>query len=120
MASCNRIQEQIVADEVLDEADQAHVVACASCAALAGEWLALDAAIAFGLAGGPEVPAGFADRVMAAMAAPADAAARTGHWLERRWLEVVLANLGLAVALSSLLRFLLSTLLPAVSLGGNP
>jgi hypothetical protein len=34
--------------------------------------------------------------------------------------RLVLANLGLAVALSSLLRFLLATLLPAASLGGTP
>jgi anti-sigma factor RsiW len=120
MEPCNRVQEQIVAGCALDETDQAHVVTCASCAALAAEWLALDGAIASGLAGGPEVPAGFADRVMAAVAAPAAAATRTERWLEQRSVRLVLANLGLAVALSSLLRFLLATLLPAASLGGTP
>jgi hypothetical protein len=120
-ATCNRIQEHIVAGDALDEPGQAHVVACASCGQVAAEWLALDSAIAEGLAGGPEVPAGFADRVMAAVTAePASAASRIARVLDRRWLQVALANIGLAVAVTNLLRFVLSLLLPAASLGGAP
>jgi hypothetical protein len=119
-APCNRIQEQIVAGEALDEADQAHVVACASCGTVAAEWLALDSTIADGLDGGTAVPGGFADRVMAAVEAFPAVSSRTEHWLDRRWLRVALANIGLAVALSSVLRFMFSTLIPAVSLGGKP
>jgi len=118
---CNRIQEQIVAGDALDEAGQTHVVACASCAEVAAEWLALDSTIADGLDGGLEVPAGFVDRVMAAVAAePAAASSGLARVLGRRWLQVALANIGLAVAVTNLLRFVFSTLLPTASLGGTP
>jgi len=117
---CNRYQEGIVAGETLDESGQRHVVSCPSCGRVASEWLALDAAIAEGLDGGPQVPAGFADQVMAALAAEATAAARPGRLLDRRWLQVALANIGLAVAVTNLLRFVFATLFPAVSLGGAP
>ena len=117
---CNRIQEQIVAGDALDQADQTHVVACASCAQVAAEWLALDSAIADGLAGVPEVPAGFGDRVMAALDARPHALSRVERAHGRRWLQVALANVGLAAAIASLVRFMFSTLLPAASLGGAP
>jgi len=116
---CNRIQESIVAGGSLDEAGQAHVVACASCAGVAAEWLALDGAITDGLEG-MDVPAGFADRVMAAVAADAPGSSRVEHMLERPWLKIALANVGLVVAITSVLRFVFSTLLPAMSLGGAP
>jgi anti-sigma factor RsiW len=119
-APCNRIQEQIVAGDALDEPGQAHVLACPSCATVAAEWLALDSTIAAGLDSGPEVPAGFTDRVMAAVVDTPGSSSRFEGWLDRRWLRIVLANLGLAVALSSLLRFVLTTLLPTVSLGARP
>jgi hypothetical protein len=116
---CNRIQESIVAGDSLDEAGQAHVVACASCAGLAAEWMALDGDIAHGL-DGVEVPARFADGVMAAVAADASGSSVVERVLERPWLKIALANIGLVVAITSVLRFVLSTLLPAVSLGGTP
>jgi hypothetical protein len=119
-APCNRIQEHIVAGDVLDETNQAHVVTCTSCGQVAAEWLALDSAIADGLASGVEVPDGFADRVMAAVATEPSTSSRIARVLGRRWLQVVLANLGLAVAITNLLRFVLATLLPAASLGGTP
>jgi hypothetical protein len=119
-APCNRIQENIVAGDALDEASQAHVVACASCGQVAAEWLALDSAIADGLDGGFEVPAGFADRVMAAVATQPTTSSRIARALGRRWLQVALANIGLAAAVAHLLRFVFSTLLPAASLGGAP
>jgi hypothetical protein len=115
---CNRIQERLVAGDPLDEANQAHVVTCASCGRVAAEWLALDSAIAEGMASGLEVPDGFAERVMAAALAE-PMAVRSGRGLGRRWLQVALANVGLAVAIANLLRFVFSTLLPAASLGGT-
>jgi hypothetical protein len=116
---CNRIQEQLVAGDALDEAGQAHVVVCPGCAQLAAEWLALDSAIADDLDGGPDVPAGFADRVMAAVTAEPAGSLAT-RLLGRRWLRIALANIGLAVAFTNLLRFVFATLLPAASLGGAP
>src|SRR5512138_943110 len=100
---CNLYQERIVAGETLDETGQDHVVSCASCGRVAREWLALDAAIAEGLDDGPQVPDGFADRVMAALPVETAASSRLARLLDRRWLQVALANVGLAVALSNLL-----------------
>ena len=119
-STCNRIQERIVAGEAVDETGQAHVMACASCGQVAAEYLALDSAITDGLADGPEVPDGFADRVMAAVAVEPATPSRIQRVLGRRWLQVALANIGLAVAVTNLLRFVLSTLLPTASLGGSP
>jgi hypothetical protein len=116
---CNRIQESIVAGDALGEAEQSHIVTCASCAEVAADCLALDSAIADGL-DGAEVPTGFADRVMAGIAAEPSASSRIQRMLDRPWLKVALANVGLAVAITSVLRFVLSTLLPTVSLGGLP
>lgn len=117
---CNRYQEGIVAGEALDEAGQTHVLSCTSCSRVASEWLALDAAIAEGLDGGPQVPEGFADRVMAALPVAAGAPPRAARLLERRWLHIALANVGLAVAVTNLLRFVFATLFPAATLGGVP
>jgi len=117
---CNAIQERIVAGAPLDEASQAHALECGSCSRIAAEWLALESSIADALDDVPEVPDGFADRVMARLEDEAcerrDAARTSG----RRWLHIALANLGLAIAVANLLRFILSTLLPTVSLGGAP
>jgi hypothetical protein len=116
---CNLYQERIVAGETLDETGQSHVMSCASCGRVASEWLALDAAIAEGLDGGPQVPAGFADRVMAALPIAPAASSRLARLLDRRWLQIALANIGLAVAVTNLLRFVFATLFP-VSVGGAP
>ncbi len=120
--SCNLIQERIVAGETLDEREQAHALACASCARVAAEWLALDSAIADGIDGGIVVPDGFADRVMAGLHKASDGAPRTATRLERalgrRWVQLALAQVGLVVALANVVRFVLSALVPAASLGG--
>jgi hypothetical protein len=118
--SCTAIQERMVAGESLGEADQAHVLACAGCSRLAADCLALDAIVADELDGTVTVPDGFADHVMRRLEA---GSGRVGGWddlLTRRWVQVVLANVGIAFAIVNLLRFVFSTLIPAASLGGVP
>lgn len=116
--SCNAIQERIVMGDALDDANQAHVLACAGCSRMAAEWVTLDSQLADGIDGGVEVPVGFAERVMAALAPETVAVSRLEHLLGRRWVQLVLAQVGLAVAIANLLRFVFSTLVPAASLGG--
>ena len=115
---CNAIQERIVVGDALDEASQAHVLACISCSRLASEWLALDSLVADGLDGGIAVPDGFADRVMAGLAPEPAAVSRIEKLLGRRWVQLALAQVGLAVAIANLVRFVFSTLVPGASLGG--
>ncbi len=114
---CNPIQERITLGEGLTEHDQAHVLACPSCTQVAQIWLALDHQIAEQVDARIKVPDGFADRVMSAL----DLAPRTAafdRWLARRSVQLVLANLGIAVALANVVRFVLGTLVPAAGLGG--
>jgi hypothetical protein len=115
--SCNAIQERIVVGDVLDEASQMHVLACSSCSHLAAEWVALDRLVAEGIGGDVAVPDGFADRVMARLLVE-PATSRFESILGRRWVQLALTQVGLAVAVANLLRFVLSMLVPAVSLGG--
>jgi hypothetical protein len=116
--SCNAIQERIVVGDALDDAIQAHVLACASCGSLAAECLALDSLVAGEIDGGIAVPDGFADRVMASLAPEPVAASRFDTLIGRRWVQLALTQVGLAVAIANLLRFVFSTLVPAASLGG--
>jgi hypothetical protein len=116
-ATCNAIQERIVLGDALDETNQAHVLACASCSRLFAEWLALDSLVADGIDGGIAVPDGFADRVMAGLEQEAVAASRVELLLGRRWIQLALAHVGLAVAVVNVLRFVLASLVPAMSLG---
>jgi hypothetical protein len=115
---CNAIQERIVAGEVLDENSQAHTLSCVRCSRFVAEWLALDSLIAEEIDGKIVVPDGFADRVMAKIETAADATSRVDALLGRRWVQLALTQVGLAVAIANLLRFVFSTLLPASSLGG--
>lgn len=116
---CNEVQERIVAGAVLDEPGRAHVMGCAACDRVAAEWLELDGLVAQAM-DGATVPVGFADRVMAAIAAEVEAPSFVERILRARWLRLAAAHLGLVAALLSLLRFVLSALLPAASLGGSP
>ena len=115
---CNAIQERIVAGDFLDETNQAHTLACVRCGRFVSEWLALDSLIAEEIDGKVVVPDGFADRVMAKIVPTADATSRFDALLGRRWVQLALTQVGLAVAIANLLRFVFSTLLPASSLGG--
>lgn len=115
---CNAIQERIAVGDVLDAASQTHVLACASCSGLAAEWLSLDGLVDDGLDGGLAVPDGFAERVMAALAPQPAVFSRFEQLLGRRWVQLALTQVGLAVAIANLLRFVFSTVVPAASLGG--
>jgi hypothetical protein len=117
--SCNLVQERIVAGEPLDETGQAHVLACAECSRCAAECLALDSAIAEGLDGGAVVPEGFADQVMSHLEDAPETSSRLNKMLGRRWVQLALAHVGVAVALVNLMRFVFSTLVPVASLGGG-
>jgi hypothetical protein len=55
---------------------------------------------------------------MAALAPEAVAVSRLEQLLGRRWVQLALTQVGLAVAIANLLRFVFSTLVPAASLGG--
>ncbi len=118
--SCTLIQERVVAGEMLGEGEQTHVLACAKCSGVVADCLAFDALVADGLDSAAQVPDGFADRVMRHLDA---APARSGGWddvLGKRWVQVALANVGVAFAIVNLLRFVFSTLVPTASLGGVP
>lgn len=114
---CNLIQERIAVGETLDEPDQAHVLACPSCTEVAKLWWTLDTQITDQLDGGITVQDGFADRVMSALD-QAPRATAVDRWLGRRSVQLCLANVGLAVALANIVRFVLGTLVPAAGLGG--
>jgi hypothetical protein len=116
--SCNAIQERIVVGDALDEASQKHVLACASCGSLAAEWVGLDSLVAGEMDGGIAVPDGFADRVMASLAPEPVAVSRFDTLIGRRWVQLALTQVGVAVAIANLLRFVFSMLVPASSLGG--
>jgi hypothetical protein len=55
---------------------------------------------------------------MARIEPAADATSRFDTLLGRRWVQLALTQVGLAVAIANLLRFVFSTLLSASSLGG--
>jgi hypothetical protein len=116
--SCNAIQERIVMGDALDDTSQTHVLACAGCSRMAAEWVALNSQVADGIDGGIDVPDGFAERVMAALGPEPAVASRFEQLLGRRWVQLVLTQVGLAVAIANLLRFVFSTLVPGASLGG--
>jgi len=117
-SSCNTIQERILAGEVLDDTSQAHTLTCSDCGRFAADCLALNSAISDGLDESVVVPNGFADRVIASLETAPEPASRLDGILGRRWVQVALAHVGVAVAIVNLLRFVFSPLLPAASLGG--
>lgn len=115
---CNPIQERIAVGEALGEQDQAHVLACPSCSEVARLWLALDSEIVNQLDGSVKVPEGFADRVMAALDEKSQATTGIERMLGRRSVQLILAHVGLAVAITNIVRFVLGALMPAAGLGG--
>jgi hypothetical protein len=116
---CNDIQERLVAGAPLDEADQTHVLACPTCGRLASEHARLEAAFVDSLESSVRVPLGFADQVMATIAHErAQSPQRLDRLIARPWVQIVLAHVGLAVAIANVLRVVLASLLPTTSLGG--
>ena len=115
---CNLIQERLAVAEPLSEHDQAHALACPRCARVANLWLTLESAIADQIHGDAKVPDGFADRVMSALQQAPQPPTRLERVLGRRSVQLILANVGLAVAIANIVRFVLGALMPASSLGG--
>ena len=115
---CTVIQERIVAGGRLGEAEQNHVLACGPCSRFAADCLVLDSMVEDGMNAAVSVPDDFADRVMNGLeVAPAH---RFQELFGRRWIQVAFANLGIAVAIINLVRFVLAALIPTASLGAVP
>jgi len=117
-SACTRIQERIVAGEALGDVEQTHVLACAGCARLAADCVALDSLVADEIHGAIALPDDFADRVMRRLDAESPAAG--DELWGRRWVQVALANVGIVFALVNLVRFVFATLIPTATLGGLP
>lgn len=114
MSSCNEVQEKIARGESLSEAERAHTTACASCAPVIADFSLLEAALS---TLGTAVPAGFADRVMAGVAAEGAAGApRT----PRRWVPLTLAYGAGVLAVLNVAGFLASVFQASVAFGGTP
>jgi hypothetical protein len=120
--SCNDVQEKIARGLLTAAPDRAHAVSCPACAAVAQEWSLVQAAIDDAQSEGV-VPDGFADRVMARLGDDLEndqpQPASAGLW-ERRWVQVVLANVGAVFTLANVLRFVVRVLVPSTSLGALP
>jgi hypothetical protein len=115
---CTAIQERIVAGETLSEAEQTHVLDCAPCARFAADCLVLDSMVADGMSAAVALPDDFADRVMSTIDV-----GRADRWQDlfgRRWIQIAVANVGIAFAVINLIRFVLATLVPTTSLGALP
>jgi hypothetical protein len=113
MSSCNDIQQKIAREESLNEAERAHAMACESCASVVADFSLLEAALSrFGAA----VPAGFADRVMAGVAAEGTRATRT----PRRWVPLTLAYAAGVLAAVNVAGFVASVFAASVAFGGTP
>ncbi len=115
MNDCTNTQESVALGVHLSDSQRQHLGACPSCAAVAAQWSVLDSLCAGEATA--EVPAGFADAVMARVEAEGPG---PRGWLDRRWVQVGLANLAALVTLANLVRFVARLLVPVTSLGGAP
>lgn len=115
---CNDIQERLAADGLLGEGQQAHVLACANCTRLAEAHAVLAAVFAETFQDDVQIPEAFADGVMARLEGENRDPGRRRDLLGRRWVQIALAHVGLAIAVANVLRFVLASLLPTMSLGG--
>ncbi len=121
--TCTETQEKLTRGEALSETERDHALSCAECGALAATCATLDAALAELV---PNVPEGFADRVMASIAREVVARGavheRATHtrWYERRWAGMLLSSAAALVAILNVARFVACVLIPAGSFGGAP
>jgi len=113
MSNCNEVQEKIARGESLSQAERAHTTACASCAPVIADFSVLEAALS---ALGAAVPAGFADRVMAGLAAEGCASSRP----PRQWVPLALAYAAGVLAVLNVAGFLASVFIASVASGGTP
>jgi predicted anti-sigma-YlaC factor YlaD len=114
-APCNVIQESIAWSRPLDAEAQRHLLECDRCRAFLEQIATLDAQMNEQADVG--VPADFADRVMAEVAFARRHTLRPAPRV-RRSLEIALANIGLVIGVTNLLRFVLSVLVASTALGG--
>jgi len=128
MHLCNETQEKIAAGQALSGTDQRHVAGCAGCAAVAASYSLLDATLE---TFAPRVPDGFADGVMALVAAEAGApeggkvnvigrGQRMLRWFDRRPVQLIAANAAALCAVFNVAWFVMRVFLADVALGGTP
>ena len=115
--TCAETQEKITRGEALDDVERDHALGCGECGSVVALAATLDAL-------DPGVPAGFADRVMARVAAEAKRGALEPlgppRWYEGRWAGVLLAAAATLVFVLNAARFVAGVLIPAGSFGGAP
>jgi hypothetical protein len=116
MSNCNDVQEKIARDESLSEADRAHTIACESCASVIADFSLLEATLS---RLGAAVPAGFADRVMAGVAAEGRRATRTAR-PARPWVPLTLAYAAGVLAAVNVAGLVGSVFAASVAFGGTP
>ena len=118
MEICNDTQEKVARGEPLDPGEATHASRCAGCAQVVAEATLLEATLAALAPGG--VPAGFAERVMAEVAALEVAIPGAARWFERRWVQIALAHAGAAFTMLNVARLLVRILIPEIALGATP
>ncbi len=111
--SCSEIQEQLARGQALTPEQRGHAASCPRCVKVATTFSLLDETLAAIVT---EVPADFADRVMAQVRAEVPARG----WMSQQWILFAVVSGSLAVGLFNLLRFLVGVLVPSVGLGGMP
>jgi len=119
MDRCNETQEKIAAGQALSAEQQAHAAGCASCAAVVASYSLLDATLETFAPAMPEVPRGFADRVMG-LVAREDLPVRAARWFERRPIQLVVANAAALCAVFNVAWFLVRVFVADVAMGGTP
>jgi hypothetical protein len=118
MDPCNQVQEKIAGGAPLDGDEQRHAATCPHCASVASTYSLLDATLETFVPALATVPAGFAERVMALIAA--DDGPPPVRWFERRAVQIVLANAAAICAVFNLARFLARIFVSDIALGGTP
>lgn len=112
MIGCNEVQEKIARGDALRGDERDHAVACAACAAMVAEFSLLEVALGtFGAA----VPPGFADRVMASVAADSVVGARPFG----PRVQLTLAYAAGAIAVVNVATFLARVFIASVAFGGT-
>jgi hypothetical protein len=113
MSRCNDVQEKIARGEGSSQDEREHTTACASCASVVADFSLLEAALS---AFDPAVPTGFADRVMARVAAEVVPPSRASG----RWLSLTLAYAAGVIAALNVASFLARVFIASVAFGGTP
>jgi predicted anti-sigma-YlaC factor YlaD len=115
MKPCNAVQEAIAWSRTLEGEAQGHLLDCERCRAFLEQIAALDARMHEHAE--VDVPTDFADRVMANIAERA-MPGRSRRNITARSLEIALANFGLVLGVTNVVRFVLAMLVPSIALGG--